>query len=359
MTYNKKDNIHKKLKVFRFLIIFTIFILITGILVLFFFKMEDTVYATGKLVGRYDYEMKARVQSSITEIMKKEGESVKKGDIIIKLDMTLLQDKITLLKNEIKELQAELSVKKTAYDVLKNNPLPKEYRHVYTEFEEQKKRVEQSEKNLPVYRALYEKMAISRIEYEKYEIAHIQNKANLVKAEDDLNRVKDGMTEKILKQCEEETRLLEQKLESKKKILEITEQHIIDYTIVAPEDGIVTDIPLPLGHHVENGNVIVKMSYIKEKKYIAYVGERYVYKIRVDQPVRITSSQYNYLNFGYFEGKVLKVNELPVKKDNVNLYPVEVLVTHEPYELKLGSSAEIMIGTGKASIIVCLLGLNN
>lgn len=359
MDYNKKDNIHKKLKVFRFLIFFTIFILILGILVLFFFKMEDTVYATGKLVGRYDYEMKARVPSSIIEIVKKEGDSVKKGDVIIKLDMTILQDKIVQLQNEIKELQAEIKVKKTSYDVLKNNPLPKEYRHVYTEFEEQKKRLEQSEKNLPVYKALYDKMAISRIEYEKYELNHIQTKAALKKAEDDLNRVKDGMTEKILIQADNEIKLLEQKLASKEKILEITQQHMVDYTIIAPEDGVVTELPLPTGHYVESGNMIAKMSYIKEKKFIAYVGERYVYKIRPGQSVRITSSQYNYINFGYFEGKVIQVSELPVKKENTNLYPVEVLVTHEPYELKLGSSAEIMISTGKASIIVCLLGLNN
>ncbi len=359
MIDTKNDNIHKKLKLFRALIIFAMFVLVMGIVVLFFVKMEDSVYATGKLVGINDYSMRSPVSGKITELCKEEGAALKKGDIIIKLDTTELEDKIAMLKCEIAEIEAEITVKKIYYEVLYNNPLPKEYRHVETEYEESKKKLEQGERNLATYKELYEKKAISRIEYEKQELVHILDQTSLQKSKDDLERVRQGMGEKILKQAQNEISLLEVKLNNKRNMLKIMQKHIVDYEIVAPEDGIVTELPLPAWHYVEKGDIIAKMSYVKQKKYLAYVSENYIYKIRLDQNVKIRSSQYNYMNFGLFDGTVIKVSELPVKADGRNLYPVEILVTKEPYELKLGSSAQLMISTGRERIIICLLGLND
>ena len=56
---------------------------------------------------------------------------------------------------------------------------------------------------------------------------------------------------------------------------------------------------------------------------------------------------------------MLEINELPIEKKGAYYYPVEILVTNELYNLKLGSTAEIMIVTGRERIITSLLGLNN
>jgi multidrug resistance efflux pump len=356
---DKNDNIYRKLRLFRGLLIVAFFVLIIGVCVLFFCKMDDTVYAMGKLKGINDYSLRAMVAGRITEVCKQESDFVKKGDIILKIDVTPLHDQIVVLKNEISELEAELTVRKNYYEVLKNNPRPKEFTHAENELSEKNKEFEFTQKNLSVYKGLYNKKVISRLEYEKRELANAQSKIALEKARDDFRKVQNGMEEKILMQASAEIKLLQLKLDNRRKTLEITQQHVVDYTISAPEDGMVTELTLPSGVYVQKGDVIAKMSSIGQKKYLAYVSERHIYKIRSGQSVIINSRQYNYLNFGYFYGKVKQVYELPVKQDNVNYYPIEVMLTNEPYDLKLGSAAELRISTGRERIIVCLLGLNN
>lgn len=354
----KNDGIHGKLKIFRILISVMALCMVLGMLILFLFKMEETVYAKGELAGFNDYELRSMVASSIVRICKDEGDTVKKGEEIIKLDSKALQDKIVLLKNEIAELDAEISVKKNSFSILKNDPLPKEYRYVETDLDECRKKFEKSEQKLPIYKKLYDKTVISRTEFEKIELEHIHNNAALKKAEEDYAKVGQGLKEKIILQAQNELKLLEVKLENKKKQLELTDKYLSDYSVIAPESGIVTHIPFRPGRYVEKGDVIAQMSTVRQKKYIAYVNERQVYKIHPGQKARITSSLYNHFNFGFFGGKVIQVSELPVKKDGTQYYPVEILVTEEPYNLKLGSSAEVMIITGRDRIIVCLLGLN-
>ncbi len=354
----KDFNIHKKFKLFRILIVLIGFILFCGLISTIFLKMEDVVYGDGELTGIYDYELKSLVASTITELGKDEGDAVSKGDIILRLDNRELLDKMDLVQSIIGEMEAEIEVKKTSLDVLRNDPLPTYYRHISTELEECRKKFEKSNAKMPIYRKLFEKMVISRVEFEKIEIEYIQNKAALERAEADFARVNKGLEDKIVKNAETQLKLLEVKLENKRKEFKSLENHLEDYIIRAPDTGVLTDLPYLPGRYVKKGEYLAKVSITKQKKYIVNVDERQVYKIKVGHTARITSRQYNYLNFGYFKGRVIQVNELPVEKAGRYYYPVEVLVTEEPYNLKLGSGAEVMISTGRERIIVCLLGLD-
>ena len=77
------------------------------------------------------------------------------------------------------------------------------------------------------------------------------------------------------------------------------------------------------------------------------------------QKVRIYAKQYNYLDYGYFTGKVDVVYQLPIEREGMNYYPVKILLTDEKQPLRFGSGCEITVITGRERIIFALLGLRS
>jgi hypothetical protein len=92
---------------------------------------------------------------------------------------------------------------------------------------------------------------------------------------------------------------------------------------------------------------------------VALVKENQVYKVQPGQKARIISTQYNYLDYGYFYGKVDYVYQLPVEVNGGRFYPVKLILTDEPYPLRFGSSCEITILTGRERILFVLLGIKS
>jgi multidrug resistance efflux pump len=180
---------------------------------------------------------------------------------------------------------------------------------------------------------------------------HLENTATLEKLTNDYEKVKNGLGKKIIEKSENELQLLKYRLAGKEKELGLLEFHRDDYVIKAPEAGIVSFIPSKPGGYAESGGTVARVAAVEQKKFVALVDEKQIYKVKVGQKVRIVSSLYNYLEYGYFYGKVISIRELPEKHPKGYLYPVKIVVTHEPYALKLGSSAEV-------SIITNLLGWN-
>ena len=349
----------KKIRIFRILILVAFLIIVLAGLLLTLFKMEDVVYAYGEVGGIDDYEFKSMVDGKITEILKDDGAHVKEGDVILKLDSTELEDRIEMIKSSIGEIEAELKVKDDSLSLLNADPLPTHYRNIEIELEEARKRLERSAGKLERCKELFDRNVISKTEFENVEVEYIKNKATKEKAESDYRKVSSGMGEKIINQAENEMKLLKMKLENRCKELLMLEKHLADYAVKAPEAGVVIHMPYKPSRYVQKGDLLCRMTAAKQKKYVAYVDERKIYKIHPGQKARINSRSYNYYNFGYFKGQVLQIDELPVKKNDTFYYPVEIAITDEPYNLKLGSTAEIMIVTGRERIIACLLGLNN
>ncbi|OGV35542.1 MAG: hypothetical protein A2020_06980 [Lentisphaerae bacterium GWF2_45_14] len=354
----KQDSIIHKFKVFRVLMFAASFLMTIILLILFLGKMEETVFAEGVVRGLDDYELRTQVNSRIKAICKDLGESVKKGDIIIELDSRKLTDEIEIHKNLTDELEAELSVKRKSLIVLRNDPLPRYYKHSEIALEERLKQFDKSKEKLEIYKGLRNKKVVSKVEFDRIEKEYFTEKAELEKAREDHETVMDGLGEKILKSAESEIKLLEVKLQNKKKQLSLLEDHLSDYIIKANDNGVVTFMPYRKGRYVEEGEVIAKMSTVKQKKLVVYVDERQIFKVKTGQEARISSRSYDKFTFGYFPGRVIQIAELPEKRDNNFCYPVEILITEEPYNLKLGSTAETLIVTGSERIITALLGLD-
>ena len=104
---------------------------------------------------------------------------------------------------------------------------------------------------------------------------------------------------------------------------------------------------------------MAKFAANKYKKVIGLIHESQIYKVEPGQPVRIKAGQYNYLDYGYFPGRVESVYQLPEKIDGANYYPVKILIDSEQMPLRFGSGCEVTIITGRERILALMLGIRS
>ena len=88
-----------------------------------------------------------------------------------------------------------------------------------------------------------------------------------------------------------------------------------------------------------------------------FVNEKDIYKVREGNKVRMASSQYNYFEYGYFEGEVYAIDELPQQQGTHNCYTVRIRMDKKANTLRLGSTGEAEIIVGRDYIFRVLSGL--
>jgi len=353
-----KYSFRKTLKIFRYMIGVLFVFLIVIIAILVFGYMENTVTGRGVFEGFREYQLKSAVPSRIKTVVKREGESVKKGDVLLRLDDRDLREKIELLKNQIEELKSEIDVAEAEFAIKQHDPLPKEYRHTRIDLKTAELRCRKSEIEQKMFQSLYDRKVISLLKLQQAQLKHLTNITDFKTKYKDYMTLKNGLAKKIIAKAASELTLLKTKLVSKKSEIKLLSKHLDDYIFSAPDDGIVRYIPPKPGAYVVPGDTLVRVATIDKKKFTVYVDEKQIFRIQEGQNTRIASSQYNYLEYGYFEGKVLHIGGMPEVRGGQNYYPVKVMLTKEPHALRLGSTGEAYIVTGKARIILCLSGWN-
>ncbi len=357
----KKDSfagsVRNRFKVFR-RIIYAIFLLLFIIfMVMCLGSMEDVVEGNGTVVGIREYDLKTLVSARVVRVYHQSGSEVERGELLIELDSRDQQDKIALLRLELAEMQQELAVKEQALVILRKDPLPEHFRHTAVQLEEARHREARHRNLLEIYTRLFNSKTITLHEYLEAELAHLTSQMALRRYEDDWAKIQSGIAQDILRQAEEECELLRKRIGSKNKEIEVAVGQLEDYKLYAPDAGVVTDIPPRPGGFYERGEVVVKFSANQNKKVIALIDERQIFKVEPNQPVRIYCQQYNYLDYGYFTGRVTDIYQLPVEENGIKYYPVRIVLDQEQYPLRFGAGCEVKIVTGSDKIIWVMLGL--
>ncbi len=343
-----KNSFHSKIKLFRILIYVIIFLLLSGAGIILMGKMEDVIDGRGIVAGKREYYMKSRVRSTISNIYFRSGDFVKKGQLMLTLDDRDYQEHCLKLQNSIAELEAEIKVAESALNALRLDPLPKEYRHSEISYTEFKERLTREKESLAAYRNLQKSGAVPLVEINKREIDFIHNQGELQRMQRDVELLRQGLAGAIIKENEDKLALLKIRLANLKKEADFYLKHKSDYAFVAPEDGIISNIPTKIGIYVDAGDDVVTFAADGEKKFIASIHEKDIYKIQEGQKVRVKSSQYNYFEHGYFYGKVYAIDELPREVGNIAYYTVRIMLEDKPSKpLRLGSTGGVEIMTGR------------
>jgi len=351
------SSVRNRFKVFRRIIAAILTLVVIIVLIMCFGSMNDTVEGNGTVVGIREYDLKTLVSAKTVKIYHHEGEEVKQGDLLVEFDSRDQMDKIAMLKHELEELLHEQEVKEQALKILRKDPLPDYFRHTKLQLEEAKERFARNEHELKVYADLFARKAITRREYLKVELDHLNSNMTLKRLSEDWKKLQSGMAKDILNKAVKELELLKKRIEGKRKEITVATKQLEDFKLFAPDHGVLTDIPPRPGGFYERGEVVVKFSANQNKKVIALIDEKQIFKVIPGQPVRIYCQQYNYLDYGFFSGRVTDIYQLPVKQNGANYYPVRIVLSDEQYPLRFGAGCEVTIVTGRDRIIFVLLGL--
>lgn len=352
--------LRSKIKIFIILAFVGVFAVLVSVASLFIVEIEDIIYADAKIIPEHTFEVVSHVDARIIKLNYKTGQDVIQGAVIAELDTKTYENDALAAESAIKELEAELEVKKAELAVLEKEPLPKELWHAETNLKECQDKTVRSKDRLERAHKLKEMSAISQIELEKAELEYIQAKAELERATANARRVNDGIAKQTIEKAKRDIGLVSAKLDGKKATLELLKRQIEECKIIAPATGKIIEMPCKSTMYVERGKVAAKIASGDETIALAQVDERVVRKVRLGQPARGSSEVYNRLQYGSFSGEVKRIWDVPIQgTDGSGIkYPVEVRLDSDGFELKYGSRLEVGIITGKQPAIYALLNLS-
>lgn len=359
---NRNSNLRAKIRVFIILTIVGAVAILAALLSLFLFEIEDTIYADGVIIPEHTFELVGHVDAHVKKFNFRTGDDVKEGEVIAELDSRAYEAAAITADAAVRELAAELEVKKAELRILEKEPLPKELWYSKTNLKECQEKVECARDRLDRSKKLQLVSAISKIEFEKAELEAIASEAELARAKENARRVDEGLGQQYIEKAKRDVGLVAAKLEGKKAELAFLQKQIDECKLVAPATGRLVELDCKNTWYVERGKVAAKIASGNRIRAIARVDARVVRKVKPGQRVRVTSDVYNKLQYGNFTGVVKWIGDIPLQSAQqtaTTLYPVEVELDPEGYVLKYGSGVELAIVTGKQPAMFALLNMSD
>lgn len=208
-------------------------------------EIAESLSLTGNVSAKREIEISPRIAERIVSLSAKEGDWVKKGDVLVTLDSA----KIDFAQ---KQAEAELATAKANWDKIRRGARPEEIEQAKSQCEQAIANLRLAESDFARMKKLHEQKAISEKDYEaysaKYKIAREQYNA----ARENLELIKKGARE-------EDKRIAKNQLEQAQTSLKLAIENKKDTIIHSPIDGVIADKIKEEGEVVSPGIPIYKM----------------------------------------------------------------------------------------------------
>ena len=206
--------------------------------------LEKTTIATGKVEPRDEILIKPQISGIIAEVYKEAGEMVKSGEVIAKVKVIPELGQLNAAESRLR--LAEMNAKQAENEFARNEQLWKD-------------------------------KLISREEYEKDEVAVNQAREELQTAKDNLQIVKEGITQ--------------------------NSASISSTLIRSTIDGLILDVPIKVGNSVimsntfNDGTTIASVANMNDLIFRGKIDETEVGKVYEEMPVKLTIGALQDLTF--------------------------------------------------------------
>jgi len=250
-----------------------------------FITIIETVAATGKIQPEIEIKLSSEVSGEIIELPIKEGQQVKKGDLLVSINPDLVQARLTQSQAGLQNVKAQLTQAEAG---LSNSKL-----------------------NYERNKALYEKGVISRAEWERvltdYEVAQANVKSayyNVQSAQSSVKQSRDNLSRTL---------------------------------IVAPRDGTISKLSVELGERVVGtaqmaGTEIVRVANLNNMEVEVDVNETDIVKVNVGDSTVIEVDAYLKREFKGVVTEIANTAENALSADQVTNFKVKVRIIPESYK---------------------------
>ena len=302
-------------------------------------------------VDMTDININTQIPGEVKEVNVKEGDSVKKGDVLLIIKSDTLAAKQSQVKAQIETANAQLNATKATRDaasakleLAQNGARPEE--------------IDQAKLGYDLTKLTYDRL---KVLYEEGSIP----KSDMDNAETQLKLAKDkydiaqsGARPEDIKaakaqvdQANASVEAVEGQIKQAQAGLEEVNVNVNNATVVAPEDGVVTQLNVKAGELVSTGMPLVMVTDVNKPSILCNVRETDLSKVDLDQEVSVKIAAYK---DNVFKGKVVKINknaDFAVKRatnDNgefdILSYGVKVELVDMDKPLRAGMTAFIDFG---------------
>ena len=256
--------------------------------------LEKTTVATGKVEPRDEVLIKPQISGIIDEIYKEAGESVKKGEVIAKVKVIPELGQLNAAESRLR--LAEINAR-------------------------------QAETDFARVQRLYDSLLISREEYEKGEVAVKQAREERLAASDNLEIIKEGITQRSAS----------------------FSSTLIRSTI----DGLILDVPIKEGNSVimantmNDGTTIATVADMNDLIFRGNIDETEVGRIHEGMPVKLTIGALQNLSFG---ATLEYIAPKGVENNGANQFEIKAAITvPDSVRMRSGYSANAEIVLQRAA----------
>jgi HlyD family secretion protein len=288
----------------------------------------DSVASTGAVTSNLDVDIKCQASGEVTVLPFDISQTVKQGDVLMKIDPTLEQQAQQAAQINVNIAQAKLEQAKenelVAEETLKENTLKANADSASATMQAQNTQKAADRQKQLVLQNLGSE--------EEYETAQTQ----AASAMDSLAAAKVAMEDLVAQALTVQMRkqdivLAEADLKSARVALDQANLQLSYCTVASPMDGVVSALDVQVGSmvassisNVGGGTTVLTISDLSHIFVLASVDESDIGKVDVGQDVIITADSFPGVKFN---GKVVRIATTGVNSSNVVTFQVKIEVT--------------------------------
>ncbi len=314
-------------------VLLLIVVVVAGV---FYFKEQptpelDRVRVSGN-IEITDVEVSFKIPGRVEKRLVSEGEMVKAGQVVARLDSRDLAQEIAQRRAQVGAAQATLTE-------LKTGSRPEEIAQAEAVLERAQADGARAKLEFERQKRLYEREVISTREYDLAKTTLDGTEARIREALEILTLVRKGPRQEKIDQAKAG-------LEQVRQALALAETRMSYSILVSPLSGIVLSENIEPGEFVSPGTPIITLGDLSRVYLRAYINETDLGRVKVGQKVRVTTDTFP--NKAY-EGKITFIasqaeftpKNVQTQKERVKLvYRIKVDIPNPKMELKPGMPAD-------------------
>ena len=305
-------------------------------------KTDEVVTVSGKLepLGSVQ-EIQMPVGGITSEILVKDGEEVKAGQVVMRLDAETTQQRLDSLLESQTLKQRQLALKQTELD-----------QYLLLNSEEEK----MLERNVQLQAEILSRYEILNTEGAASELQYLQQLNRVAEVNGKLNQVR---VDRLRQKAAEGQQIQQLKAELEELTAAITETSVnLRYQeLRSPVDGIVFDLkPRGEGYVAQGTDTVMKIVPYNTLEAKVEIPSKQIGFVRVGMPADLSIDSFPASDFGVLEGEVKSIGSdalPPSQLDNRSEYrfPAMIQLSSQQLKLKGGEQLPLQVGMSLSSNI--------
>lgn len=233
--------------------------------------IRSLVSTNGKVEPVQNFEAHAPIATTVKRILVKEGDQVRRGQLLLELDDVDIRSQAARAQAQMKTAQASLAA-------TKNSGTQEEVITLKTQLIKAQAARDAAQRNLDAYQRLQQQGAASPGEVRQAEQA-------LASAEADLHLLEQKQKDRY---SPPEVARTESQVAEAQAAFENAEDALSKSSVRAPFDGIVYSLPVKQGAFVQTGDLLLQEADLSKVLVRAFVDEPDIGRLQIGQPVEAT-----------------------------------------------------------------------